>query len=488
MKYILLYLPFVLAYLLQDTPTASYAASWFGSLFILWMSLSGRVKPLPEGRSLSLQFFRPIVFAQIVFASYTVLSSIFYFRALSRGKLVANSMGWTATLPLAAEAQSYYVLAHAAVVTGMLIAMNYSDTGQYRLVARVGANRLLLILAAGFFIVAQVTGLIGPLRELTLRLGQIAIVASVFSFALSLIRREGTLVWVNAAVFGVNLLSALMSGWKEEVLALMLLFLVALFPYYRRATLIAGAIALGVFVAVMPAYSNAYRTLAWYGNTSGEDAVKLAYHQVMTGAVDMGEATEQFAIGRVSEIGLFVGYLLKIPDERPFYGLKLAEQAVTNLIPRIVWSDKPNTERLVMERVYDNEIYSRASRISAKPQYVVDAYLSAGVAGILIAGVIYGALASLISRIAERWFGGYTMGSGLIFASLFHIFWRGNSFEFFFGTIFWSFLLMFALFQAGRRFGILVRIPDAVRRSPTYGALVPTRPLLPRAKRYDPAT
>jgi hypothetical protein len=48
------------------------------------------------------------------------------------------------------------------------------------------------------------------------------------------------------------------------------------------------------------------------------------------------------------------------------------------------------------------------------------------------------------------------MGSGLIYGALFQIFWRGNSFEFFAGTLMWSVIVMVLLFQAGRYFGLLV--------------------------------
>jgi len=96
-------------------------------------------------------------------------------------------------------------------------------------------------------------------------------------------------------------------------------------------------------------------------------------------------------------------------------------------------------------------------------------------------------LASLMSRLAERWFGGYTMGSGLVYGALFQIFWRGNSFEFFTGTLTWSLIMMTALFFAGRRLKLLVATPlpnverppapdgksltprRGYRRTPTFG-------------------
>ncbi len=457
MKYSILFVPFVFAYLLQDTPIASYAVSWLGSIFILWVTLTGRIKPLPQGRPLALQLFRPIVFTQIIFSCYTALTSIFFFLAVLSGKISAVSIGGRDhLLGLTAEAQSYYLLAHASVATGMLLFMDYRHPTKYRIAGKYSAAQFLLGLSAAFYTLSLIARTMLHLSEVGLRLSQIAIVASVFSFALSLINREMTHLWINALVFAVNFASALMSGWKEQVLILLLLFFAAIFPYYRRITLVLSAVTLTLFAAIMPAFTSVYRNLAWYGEVDQKEAVRLAIEQIRTGEVDAQKTTEDFATGRLSEIGLFVRYLDRVPERRAFYGSQILEQTITSIIPRALWQDKPNTEKLVMERVYENGIYSRASRISAKPQYVVDAYLSGGIPGIVVACLIFGALASCLSRLSERWFAGYTIGSGLVFAALFQIFWRGNSFEFFAGTLLWSVFIMVVLFETGRYVGLLI--------------------------------
>lgn len=460
MKYLLLYLPFVFAYLLQDFPVASYSVAWTGSFFILWITLTGRIKPLPGGTRARAQLFRPIVFTQIVFAGYTALTSIFYFAAVARGTLRVAVVGTVMpSLQLSAVAQSYYVLAHAAVVTGMLISMNYHDSGLYRIRLRIAPSRLLVAVAATFFLLAQGSSLFPALSQLSVRLREFATAASVFSFAFSVIRRDGILVWLNGGIFAANMFSALLSGWKEEVLVLLLLFFIILYPYHRRLISIVGVISVVGFVLVMPAYTVIYRKMAWYGNVGPQEAMEAAVREVFSGRVSLTGTTQAFATGRLSEIGLFIGYLREVPDHHPFYGTSIIQQAALNLIPRAAWPDKPNTEAAVMERVYENSIFSRASLVSAKPQYVVDAYLTAGVVGIVVAGIIYGILATTMSRLAERWFGGYLLGSGLVYGALFQIFWRGNAFEFFFGTVMWSFLVMFAIFQVGRTFHVIVPGP-----------------------------
>ena len=336
MRYIPLFLPFLLAYLLQDTPVTSYWVAWLGSFFILWATLSGKIKALPGERALAFQLFRPIVFTQLVFAGYTCLTSIFYFLSVSSD---GGVIGWASpVLPLVAEAQSYYVLAHASIATGMLLFMNYGDSGLFRVVSQMGANRMLLGISTGFFVLYLIVGFIPGFFQLSFRLRDVAIVASIFSFALSLIHREGTHVWVNAAIFGANFAAAIASGWKEDVLVLLMLFFAALFPYYRRATGTVAAVVFTLFVFIMPAFMSAYRNLAWYGQVAPSVAVKLAYEEIISGRVDLFATTEEFATGRLSEIGLFTGYLQQVPDNRPYYGTQIISQAALNLVPRLLWS------------------------------------------------------------------------------------------------------------------------------------------------------
>ena len=124
-----------------------------------------------------------------------------------------------------------------------------------------------------------------------------------------------------------------------------------------------------------------------------------------------------------------------------------------SLVPRALWSSKPITERLVMERVYENGVVSRASSVSAKPQFIVDGYLSAGAFGVFIACLFYGMAASLASRLAERLFGGYLFGTALLYTALFRDLWRGNSLEFLLNNVVWSFVIMVMLFYAARSAG-----------------------------------
>jgi hypothetical protein len=154
------------------------------------------------------------------------------------------------------------------------------------------------------------------------------------------------------------------------------------------------------------------------------------------------ESNWSFLTGRLSEIEMFTKFVKSTPDKIDYYNLILLQQSAIAIIPRVFWPAKPITEDLVMQRVYAANVVNSNSNVSAKPAFVVDAYLSYGGIGVFIAMLLYGAIAQLISIQAERLFGGYVLGTALIFSGLFQIFWRGLSFEFLINTVFWSYVSM----------------------------------------------
>lgn len=148
---------------------------------------------------------------------------------------------------------------------------------------------------------------------------------------------------------------------------------------------------------------------------------------------------------------MFGGFVESTPDKVDFYHFQLVEQAFVALVPRVFWPSKPITEQLVMQRVYDAGVVNPYSKVSAKPAFVVDAYLSWGGWGVFVLLFIYGAAAQLISQKAESLFGGYILGTALVFSGLFQIFWRGSSIEFLLNNVVWSYISMLILAAILRR-------------------------------------
>jgi hypothetical protein len=173
---------------------------------------------------------------------------------------------------------------------------------------------------------------------------------------------------------------------------------------------------------------------------------------------DIDDSNWSFLVYRLSEIDMFIRFTQSTPKYVDYYGLTFVKQAGMAIIPRVFWPSKPSTEDLVMERVYNAGVINRASNVSAKPAFIVDAYLSGGTLGIFLAMFIYGAVAQIISIKAEKLFGGYILGTALIFSGLFQIMWRGLSFEFIVNTVFWSYISMLIIHRVLLSTSILKRV------------------------------
>ena len=126
--------------------------------------------------------------------------------------------------------------------------------------------------------------------------------------------------------------------------------------------------------------------------------------------------------------------------------MQILDNSFLALIPRAVWTDKPNTEKTSMERVYKAGVINRASNTSAKTRPVIDGYLSAGLVGVFVTMLIYGMIAQSLSNTAERLFGGYSLGCTVIFNSIFQPLWRGNNWEFLLNNLVYGYLIMIFLF------------------------------------------
>ena len=172
----------------------------------------------------------------------------------------------------------------------------------------------------------------------------------------------------------------------------------------------------------------------------------------------LAETNWDFLTGRISEIGMFTTYKENTDVAGKFYGFNIINQSLVNLVPRVFWSSKPNIEALVLVRVLENGVIAdyASETVSAKPAYVVDAYLSFGSFGVWVFLFLYGAFAQLIANKSEQLFGGYFFGVAFVFTGIMNCLWRGNCFEFIFNNIMYGYLLIVALSFILRRLGIIV--------------------------------
>lgn len=436
--YVGLYVPALLAWVLVAAPILSYAVAWLGSGWILWLSITGRVRPLPGDRTWDEQLFRPLFLTQGMFAVYLCLSSVFYVWEVV---MMGGGTG-PSTIETLAAAQRYSLLGHAALVHGILVTMDYRRSGEWEIATRLPRSRFLLAAGVGSIVLGFIFSQLPGLGQFVNKLRALAAVAGILGFAYALRNEDGLMILVGIGLYGWILVESLLSGWKEAPIVAVGLLLLALYPAYKRTTIAVGLGAAVVLISLLPAYNATFRQLSWDQGVAAEDAAQEAFERIETGQVDLGDTAWEFLTGRFTIINNRVRYIEHTPEHHPYYGFSIVKQGVQSIIPRVFWPGKPVTERLAMERAYENQVVVQASRASAKPSVIADGYLSAGALGVFLACLVLGSVAGVASRLAERWFGGYEIGGQIVYVGLFAGTLLTASFEFLMNALFWSFVLM----------------------------------------------
>lgn len=458
MRNLILYFPFVLAWSLLGIPEVAYSIAWLSSVALILLVLAGVLKPKNDQTSWIQCPLRPLFIPHFIFAGYMAVSSIFYFWSLY-GYVYLEKIkpaAPAATFEIVAWAQCLYYLGHAALLHGLLDGSNYNKPNT--VLRTKSLSTFSLQLALVFTVIAVGVNAFPELSQLKERVTQISLVAATISLALAIPERNPSGLLVALGLFGANMFQALISGWKESILTPIILLFAFLLPVYRSRIFV---LAIPVFIAlltVLPTFNDAIRKNSWKDQLDSRDAITSAV-SAASGQKSLKETNWLFLTGRLSEISLFTKYIQNVPKNRDFYGNQIIMQGVESLMPRILLPNKGVTELVVMERVWENKVVARISSVSAKPQLIVDGYLSFGAFGAWLFCFLAGWSASKISNWAEQLFGGYFLGTAIIFSSLFSVYWRGNCFEFMINPIVWSLIIMIFLYFVFILFRIVERKP-----------------------------
>jgi len=458
-RYFILFIPWGLSYVFKANAELSFLTAWLGSFFIFYLTLTGKLKDLPTDRPVSEQLMRPIFLVQIIFAGYTCCTSIFYFLNLLGYEDFHKSNVYYLVdmdaMNLTAQCQRYYCLGHAAFATGILIFMNYPAKTKYYYDKDELPN-LLLKFALLAFPLSEVFLRLPGLSQFYTQLNSLSFIAGTLALAFAIPLKNVRNTFICIMLFAFNFYQALISGFKEPIILSVLVLGIFLYPNYKKlvASIFIPLILLLFFL--LPTFNSVFRQNAWSGDTNNGDAAQLAIDATFNGeSGKIDETNWQFLTVRLSEIDMFTKFVRSTPDNIPFYKTTLLKQSGMAIVPRLLWPAKPVTEDLIMERVYDAGVVYRGEEVSAKPAFIVDAYLSYGGWGVFIFMFAYGAIAQIIAVKAEELFSGYVLGCALIFSGLFQIFWRGLSFEFIINVVFWSYISMLIIFKVFRMRNIL---------------------------------
>jgi hypothetical protein len=452
-------LPWFIAQYLTHHPVLSFILAFCGSFFIFYATILSPLRCVGEDRSVSKQVMRPIILLQLIFAGYMCCTSIFYFvdhlgfeywRDLRYSHFHVNEQTY-----LLAQSQRLVLLGHIALVTGIIALQKTKPTKKYQ--SQIPLEEILIKLSLGTMIIALLMNYVLAMIQFKYYLLATSVSAQAFLIIRGLYRKKPMLILFGGLFFGLHFLNATLSGYKEILLVNVVTISFLAFPYFRKITAILFIPILYLLMYILPTLTTVVRKESWTGNKSPQAARAEAYEMFASGRNEdlIINNNWEFLTRRLSEINMFCQYLKETPAHQPFYGSEILKNALYALIPRAIWTQKPNTEKLSMERVYKAGVVNRLSPVSAKTRTVVDGYLSAGLTGVFLSMLFYGMISQWLCTKAEELFGGYELGCMIIFNGIFQPLWRGNNWEFIINNIVYGFILMMLLFYVLKYFKVI---------------------------------
>ena len=450
----ILFIPSLIGLLFRDAPWLSLAWSFAGSGLIAGVALTRWFRESSE--SALDRPLRPVLMVHVFFLGLHGFGGIVHALDVAGYTL----RGWEGPQYgvdpyYMAAAQQLMLLAHAATTAGMkLVGFRYPAPAYTA--HGIRAARLLMLSAASVgaaILLQRVPGF----SNIAAKFGELSVVVLLVALAFPFPGRTFQTRLMTVGLVAFNLYSQAISGWKGDALWTMLALGGMVYPRFRGRVVAAGCGFLLFWALFLYPFGAALRPMAWYEGVEQQRAVQLSIERAMT--MSMSERMDgawTMLAGRANELYQFRRYLEWVPAQHPYFKFEICDEALVALVPRLIWTEKPDLERLAMERVYQAGVVGRHSNVSAKSNFYQDAYLSFGWIGVAVFCVFLGALMMLVSRACERFFGGYVIGTCLVYTALFgHNFHQPLTFLFFVGAIWGSILLTMLLVVLGRGFDVL---------------------------------
>ena len=143
--------------------------------------------------------------------------------------------------------------------------------------------------------------------------------------------------------------------------------------------------------------------------------------------------------------------------------MEIIKSAALALIPRAIRPDGKSIDETAMERTLAAGALDRfimEGGTSAKPAAVADAYMINGTLSILLAFFLYGLVAGSMALVCETYFGGYTIGTVLIYNPCFALFWIGACTENMVVGIMYGCISVFMFYQLAKMFKLFEEKPN----------------------------
>ncbi|WP_293297059.1 hypothetical protein [Pedobacter sp. UBA4863] len=449
-KFFLLFIPSLLCVFIND-PNALYLTAWLGSAYLIILSIYTCKYILNE----QIGFFSPIVLSQGLFWGYTALTSIFYFidqhgyEFFERVKPFAN----IEEIKLIAQAQVYIVFAHACYLTGYYLIK--AKRGQPKYLLNFKNNTYFNLSIASAILAATLQ--FAPIAQLSSYLSLFSTICAVHYFGIALRQKRHIPL---ASIYLISILIiGFFSGMKENTIyPIIFLGIIAYENYGVFKTSLFFIPLMAIYFYYVPTYNAKVRESRWYQNKSTIEAFDELSNTDFDAEV-LKNNNWTFLTDRVSEISMFTTYLQSVPQKRPYYEFEIVGYGLASLVPRFIWPDKPSPDATAQKRAIENGalILNYADdTTSAKPQTIVDAYLSYGYLAIAITYLLFGIVLKLALNLCYAKLG-YEFGISTIFYCLFSILSRGGCFENLFNTITYAFILIYVWIEVLKKYKLIIK-------------------------------
>ena len=452
-------LPWLVAQLLTHHPVFSFIMAFMGSFFIFYATILSPICCVSNDRMISQQVMRPIILLQLIFAGYMCCTSIFYFLDHLGYEYLSlkifRHFHVNEQTYLLARSQRMVLLGHIALVAGIIAQQRYKVSKKFHLT--IPLEEILFKLSIATMLVGFSMNYVPFLLQFKYYLLAVSVAAQAYLIIIGLYKHKPMLLLFGGICFGLQVLNATLTGYKEILLINVITLSFIAYPYFKKATAFLFIPILFLSLYILPTLTTIVRKQSWTGNKSPQEARGEAFDVFVSGRNEdlITNNNWAFLTRRFSEIAMFCQYLKNTPEQQPYYGLEILKNAGYALIPRVLWMQKPNTEKISMERVYKAGVVHRLSPVSAKTRTIIDGYLSAGLPGVFISMLLYGLIAQWLCNKAEELFGGYELGCMIIFNGIFQPLWRGNNWEFIINNMVYGFILMLLLFYAMKHLKII---------------------------------
>jgi hypothetical protein len=465
-----LFFPSLLGLTCQHEPVISIICSLTGSVFIVLVSQTQWFKESDEVLPLKFRLLRPnVTFHLFFFASHVVGDTFYILNTAGVASWQQVTAPTVSDLSVLSTAQALVLLAHASVTAGMKLASFRYSMPKYTIPAL--PQGFLLYLSFLCVVAGFVMGAVPGLEQVRYKLLQLGSIAVLVELTYAIRAGELNALMITFTVLAVNVISQVLSGWKGLVLWTMITVGALLYPLMPRRVFLSGSAFVLFWLLFLHPFGLVYRPLVWYEGFDQRTAANISVDAVLDMTVtERLDNVWSLMVERANEMFQFEKYLRFVPDNHPYFGLDLAQEALYGLVPRIIWRDKPEFEQLAMRRVYDAGIVVEKSEVtvSAKSNFYQDAYLSFGWLAVIPACLLFGFAMMSLNHLGEQLFGGYEIGTCFIYTALFgEIVKAPPNFLFFVGSTWSSFLVMIGLFIVGRATGWIVPVVAEERASLT---------------------